>query len=178
MGATQVFRSSYGRGLTVAVAVLALLVVGAAALDRPDDLSVVTAWAVWGTGVVAATFWRPALVVEPSGVRVVNVLATVEVPWAALHEVRLRYGLELVTTGGTVGVWATPPAARTRRAPGGPGPADTAAAAVEAGARAAAQGGRDAAGVPSTRVVRRPHVGTLAGGLALPLLAVVAAALG
>ena len=60
------------------------------------------------TGVYAVLV-RPAVEVSPTGVTLRNVVRDVEVPWAALAEVRTRYALTLVTTDGRhFAAWAAP----------------------------------------------------------------------
>ena len=64
------------------------------------------------TGVYAVLV-RPAVGVTPTGVTLRNVVRDVEVPWAALAEVRTRYALALVTTDGRrFTAWAAPASGR------------------------------------------------------------------
>ena len=62
-----------------------------------------------------AAFWRPCVEVSDGGVRVVNTLRTVQVPWPAIEAVEGRYGLRLQTAYGGVTAWgAGAPAGRQR----------------------------------------------------------------
>lgn len=62
---------------------------------------------------VYAVLVRPTVEVSAAGVTLRNVVRDVEVPWAALAEVRTRYALTLVTTGGRRFTgWAAPASGR------------------------------------------------------------------
>lgn len=104
-----VFRASTGRVYAVgtwivAAVVLVALVIegGASALVRYGALPLLLATLGW------TAFWRPHVRVEGSGVRVVNVLSTTWLPWAAITGTRTRWGLELTTHHRPVGAWALP----------------------------------------------------------------------
>ena len=109
MGPTQVFVSGYSRALAVATgavaAVAVLSTVGSGEL-RLALLGVlggtVTALLGW------AVFWRPAVEVSDGGVRVINVLRTIEVPWPVLDRAEVRWSLEVHTLDGRWTVWAAP----------------------------------------------------------------------
>ncbi|UNX55666.1 PH domain-containing protein [Georgenia sp. TF02-10] len=109
MGPTVVLRAAGSRGYAVLSWVVAavLLVMffgngGGREVAEYGAVPLVLAVLGW------AVFWRPAVLVSPAGVRVVNVFRTIEVPWSALEEVETRWGLRLHTTGGRVRAWATP----------------------------------------------------------------------
>lgn len=53
-------------------------------------------------------YWRPHVRVEDGGVRIVNPLRTIVVPWRALVDVRNRFALTLVTPGGSWSCFALP----------------------------------------------------------------------
>ena len=53
-----------------------------------------------------AAFWRAAVVVDDRGVRLLNVLRDVEVPWAALDDVTARWSLTLHAGGRTHQSWS------------------------------------------------------------------------
>lgn len=60
-----------------------------------------------------AVLVRPSVEVGPAGVTLRNVVRDVDVPWAALAEVRTRYALMLVTTDGRrFTAWAAPASGR------------------------------------------------------------------
>ncbi|WP_160425903.1 PH domain-containing protein, partial [Agromyces seonyuensis] len=103
------YRSRWSRvlvGITIGVCVAGAL--GLVVSGELQDL--------WGTlpflalvSVLAwALYWRPELVVLPHGVRVVNVLRTVEVAWPAITDVDTRFALTIDTVDGRVSVWAAP----------------------------------------------------------------------
>jgi hypothetical protein len=105
----DIFRPWYGRVLTILIglvsagslaAVLARQGWGAAAQVAPWlALLALTCW---------ATFWRPCVVVSDSGVRVVNVSRTIDVPWPALQAIETRWALTLLTAYGKFTAWAAP----------------------------------------------------------------------
>lgn len=104
-----VFRGPAGRGYAVASWAVAGVVLVAFAVDggAPEvvaygALPLLLAIIGW------AAFWRPHVRVSRDGVRVVNVLSTTWVPWAAITGTRTRWGLELVTHHRPVGAWAVP----------------------------------------------------------------------
>ncbi|WP_426996467.1 PH domain-containing protein [Pseudarthrobacter sp. N5] len=53
-------------------------------------------------------FWRPAVVVNDTGVVLENPFRSIAVPWAALVDVDTRYALTLVTPGKSYASWAAP----------------------------------------------------------------------
>jgi len=120
-----VYRPWFGRFLTVAIGVMTA---GAAIVitwrDGVDELWRVGPWLALIAGTCWATFWRPRVEVSDGGVRLVNVLRTVDVPWPAIQLIDTKWALTLVTAYGTFTAWAAP-------APG-------ARAAVRAGRREAA----------------------------------------
>ena len=110
------YRPLWGRIL--AVGVLVVSVSGTVAFIGNADWTGL-AYSVWFFALFAfaawAMYWRPVLIVEPHGVRVVNVFSTVDVAWPAIERVDTRFALTLHTPAGRVGVW-TAPAPGLRRA--------------------------------------------------------------
>ncbi|WP_413451139.1 PH domain-containing protein [Georgenia phoenicis] len=104
-----VFRASASRGYAVATWVVAVAVLAAFAVNggaeevlRYGALPLLLAVLGW------TAFWRPLVRVERDGVRVVNVISTTWLPWAAVTGTRTRWGLEITTHGRPVGAWALP----------------------------------------------------------------------
>lgn len=103
------YRPVWGRVLAVAVIVVCAL--GAVGFLLAEDWE-----GAWRTlpfltllGTLAwATFWRPELVIEPHGLRVVNVFRTVDVAWPAIQRLDTRFALTIYTHEGRVGVWTAP----------------------------------------------------------------------
>lgn len=80
---------------------------GLLALVRQGPSIVLAATLVYGVLV------RPSVEVSPAGVSLRNVVRDVEVPWAALAEVRTRFALTLETTDGRrFTAWAAPASGR------------------------------------------------------------------
>ncbi|GAA4629135.1 MULTISPECIES: PH domain-containing protein [Cellulomonas] len=113
-----VVRPGFGRALAVVVVVLCTAgAVSGLVADVAATLPWLPVLALAGLGAWAA-YWRPAVVVTPAGVELVNVTRTVEVPWTAVEAVETRYALALQTPYGTYAAWAAPApsAVRTGRA--------------------------------------------------------------
>ncbi|MBB6405665.1 PH domain-containing protein [Arthrobacter sp. AZCC_0090] len=81
--------------------VVTLVVAGPGALPGTAPLLLV-AFIGW------LLFWRPAVVVLDSGVRLENPYRTIEVPWDALVQVDTRYALTLMTPHKKYPAWAAP----------------------------------------------------------------------
>jgi hypothetical protein len=58
--------------------------------------------------VVWATFWNPRVEVTESGVRMVNVFRTIDIPWPAIQRIDTKWALTLVTAYGSFTAWAAP----------------------------------------------------------------------
>ncbi|PJI94639.1 PH domain-containing protein [Luteimicrobium subarcticum] len=110
------FSSPSGRVLTVAAALVALVVlVGVAADGGVHALAHVGAIPVLAAAVVWALYWRPEVVVSDGGVTVANPLRTTHVPWPTFVGVDTRWSLVVRTTDGEVTAWAAPRASGTAR---------------------------------------------------------------
>ncbi|WP_426594580.1 hypothetical protein ACPPVS_03405 [Cellulomonas sp. McL0617] len=127
MGGTQEFTSTYGRWLTGAAAVTAVIALVSVAIGdglgeslRLIPLFALVVLLVW------ALFWNPAVEVSDGEIVVRNVLATVRVPWPAYRGFTVKYSLVVHTTGADVTAWAAPrssgTAQRMRRRRPDPGP--------------------------------------------------------
>ncbi len=116
MGPTLMFRSTYGRALTVATGAVAVALGVSTALTG-DVGTVVGALvpAALVTYLVWMLFWRPAVEVSDGGIEVRNVIRTVHVPWTAYEGVETRYSLEVRHAGGSVTAWAAPRSSGTAR---------------------------------------------------------------
>jgi hypothetical protein len=109
----EVFRPGWGRVLCVLVAlVCATSIVVIAVTDG---------WRAWAVvppltlvaGACWALFWRPAVIVSDGGVRLVNVLRTIELPWPSIERIDTKWALTLFTVYGKFTAWAAPaPGAR------------------------------------------------------------------
>ena len=89
------------------IAVVVLLVVD------PVELIPALPWLALVVGAAWALFWRPCVVVDDGGVRLVNPFRTIDVPWPAIEAVDTRWALTLITAYGRFTSWAAPaPGAR------------------------------------------------------------------
>ena len=106
---TFTYRPLFGRILTGFV--VALCLVGMIGLAAAGDWSnfVRTVWPLlFAATVVTALFWRPRIDIAESGVTVVNVFRSLEVPWPAIERIDTRYAVTLFTPGMKISVWAAP----------------------------------------------------------------------
>jgi hypothetical protein len=108
MSPTKVFCSMYGRVLTVAAAVIAVLAVAVQLREDPGAAAATLAWGALVTCVVWVLFWRPRVEVSDGGIDVRNPARSVHVPWTAYEGVRTQWSLEIAYTGGSVTAWAAP----------------------------------------------------------------------
>lgn len=103
------FRPAFGRGLSIATAVIVAL--GLAGFVMEGDLNVVLrfSWPLILLAVLAfVLFWFPRVDVAEHEVTVRNVFTTVHVPWPAIENVDTKYSLTLYTPEGKVTAWASP----------------------------------------------------------------------
>lgn len=109
MGPTLVFRSTYGRVLTVATAAVAVAL-GVTTAQTEDAGAVLRAVlpALAVTAVIWLCFWAPSVTVSDGGVEVRNVTSTVHVPWTAYRGADTRFSLDVRYDGGHVVAWAAP----------------------------------------------------------------------
>lgn len=186
---TEVYVSGFSRALAVGAGLAALLAL--VGIATGGDLQATTV-AIAGSALVAlgawALFWNPRVEVSDGGVRVVNVLRTVEVPWPVLVEARAAWSLEVVTLTRTWTAWAAPRSsgavALARRGEPRPGRASAEAVAEAITARQEAllaaghlDGARGVAERTGLSEAVTWHRGALSAALALAALAGVASAL-
>lgn len=112
-GQPIVFRSTSSRVLAGIISGGALVAsVAVAITDGPAGaVSVLPVLALIG-GFGWAAYWRPAVVVDDTGVTVVGVIATTQVPWSSIRTIDTRWALTLKTTTGVVTAWAAPAPSR------------------------------------------------------------------
>ncbi|MHA7133949.1 PH domain-containing protein [Oerskovia turbata] len=108
MGPTKVFCSMYGRVLTIAAAVIAVLATAVQVQEDPGAALVTLAWGALIACVVWVLFWRPRVEVSDGGIEVRNPARSVHVPWTAYEGARTQWSLEVSYTGGAVTAWAAP----------------------------------------------------------------------
>ena len=105
----EVYRTAFGRGLTITVAVLcAATVLFAGVADGLDDALFTLPWVAVVALACWAYFWRPRVEVSDSGVTLVNVTRTIAIPWPALQEIDTQWALRLSTAYGRYAAWAAP----------------------------------------------------------------------
>ena len=113
-GATERLKSPGGQTLAVGVGVLAAAAGVLVLIENgPSALLTVWPWLVLVGGVAWAVYWRPAVEVSDGGVRLVNVLRTIDVPWPALQAVETKWALTLETVWGRYRAWAAPAPGRS-----------------------------------------------------------------
>lgn len=105
--ADLVYRPTFVRGLfAVCLAGALWWVVAVAAGPSAGDLRVGVPVVAAAAAVGYAAFWRAAVVVGADGVRLLNVVRDVHVPFAALDHVDTRFALTLVAGGRGYRSWA------------------------------------------------------------------------
>jgi hypothetical protein len=118
MGTTVELRSRAARALGVGIMVVAAAALVSAVVDGAHVLATYGAPLLLLGLLGWAAFWRPHVQVSDGGVKVVNTLRTVEVPWPAIEQVVGRYGLQLRTAYGAVNAWGAAAPSGRRRARG------------------------------------------------------------
>jgi hypothetical protein len=108
-----VFVSRFNRILAIVIWALTAVIL-ATTLISGDDNRLLAFVPSACAGLFAWTvLWRPYVWVDHAGVRIRNVLRTVDVPWEALIHVDTRYALTLYTPGHAYAAWAAPAPGRT-----------------------------------------------------------------
>ncbi len=120
MRAAVTIRSNGNRRMAMVIWAAAALVGGLILADGgPTGLLRYVLFPVAIAALAWLVYWRPHVRVDPGGVRLVNVLRTVTIPWGAITAVASRWGLRVEAGGRTYRAWAVAPAA------GAPAPAET-----------------------------------------------------
>lgn len=103
------YRPTLGRTMTAvaAVACLAVLIVVGVRIGFDESLAVLP-WLVLAVGSCWATFVNPRVEVSDGGVRLVNVMRTIDIAWPAITAVDTRWMLTLQTDYGEFAAWAAP----------------------------------------------------------------------
>ncbi len=65
-------------------------------------------WLVLAAVLAWALFWNPRIHVDASGVLLVNVFRTIQLPWPSIQEIDTKWALTLKTAYGSFGAWAAP----------------------------------------------------------------------
>lgn len=65
-------------------------------------------WLALVSFLVWAAYWRPSLRVDDGGVRLINVLRTIDLPWPAIQRIDTKWALTLVTAYGRFTAWVAP----------------------------------------------------------------------
>ncbi len=102
------FRPSFGRALTAVVAVVSVVCLVALAVQGFGAALRGLPWLLLFAGTCWALFWRPAVIVEDGGVRLVNPFRTIDLPWPSILAVDTKWALTLITVYGRFTGWAAP----------------------------------------------------------------------
>jgi hypothetical protein len=103
----MVYRPVFVRGLYVLSLGCALWWLAAVAVGTHRTALLVGVPGVLAAAVLGyACFWRSAVRVDEHGVRLLNVVRDIDVPWERLEEVRTRYALTIVAGGRSYRSWA------------------------------------------------------------------------
>lgn len=108
-----VYRPTFGRLLVFATILLSVIaVVLVLVTEGPGPTVQVLPWVALFTGASWLLFYNPRVVVDDSGVLLVNVLRTLHLPWPSIQRVDTKWALTLVTSLGTYTAWAAPAPSR------------------------------------------------------------------
>ncbi|MCT1874417.1 PH domain-containing protein [Brevibacterium luteolum] len=94
-------------GTAIGVAVVAA--VSIASQYPPLTALLLAGIPAFGAALVWALYWHPHVDISPAGMAFVNILRTTPIPWPAVGDFDLRYGLAVTTRWGTKeSAWAIP----------------------------------------------------------------------
>jgi hypothetical protein len=118
----EVFRPASGLWLAGTVGVIcAIGLVSLVADGEVGDLLQYAPPLLLTTAVVWALFWQPSVTISAAGVRLRNVLRTIDLPWPAIRRIDTRFAMTLETAYGTYAAWAAPDSGRRRSHDAHPG---------------------------------------------------------
>lgn len=104
-----VFRPRLSKYLPAVAVVLGLVALGFIVVsDGIRGVVGALPWVALLVGTVWAAYGRPHLVVDDSGILVVNVFRTIKVPWPAVQRIDTKWALTLYTAYGKITAWAAP----------------------------------------------------------------------
>lgn len=107
-------KAPFGQVLAAGVGLLALAAgVLVITEEGPSALLSVWPWLALAAGLAWALYWRPEVRVSDAGVRLVNVVRTIDVPWPALRGIETKWALTLDTVWGRYRAWAAPAPGRS-----------------------------------------------------------------
>jgi len=108
-----IFTSRFNRVLAVVVWALAVILTATTLASGTTSAPLALIPCAFFCLLAWTALWRPYVLVADTGVRIRNVLRTIEVPWPALIHVDTRYALTLYTPGHQWSAWAAPAPGRT-----------------------------------------------------------------
>lgn len=108
-----VFVSRFNRVLAIVIWSLSAVLLVTTLISSGDNRALALVPGAFAGLFAWSALWRPFVRVDESGVRIRNVLRTIDVPWAALIHVDTRYALTLYTPGHAYAAWAAPAPGRT-----------------------------------------------------------------
>lgn len=103
------YRPLTGRIVTVGITVVSVIaLVGIVAQYGMREGAIVLPWLALVVLTCWACLWRPYVAVDDAGVRFVNVLRTIVLPWPSIRSVDTKWALSLDTAYGTYTAFAAP----------------------------------------------------------------------
>ena len=97
-----------------------IVLVALAWSDEPATALRAAPWLALVRGACWAAVLAPEVVVDDGGVRLVNVLRTIDLPWPSIQAVDTKWALTLITAYGRFTAWAAPAPGRATRRSGRP----------------------------------------------------------
>jgi hypothetical protein len=110
---SSVFVSRFNRVLAIVIWVITAVLLVTTLISGSSNRALSIIPATFVALFVWTALWRPYVRVDDTGVRVRNVLRTIDVPWNALIHVDTRYALTLFTPKHQFSAWAAPAPGRT-----------------------------------------------------------------
>ncbi|MEO7126336.1 MAG: hypothetical protein ABI382_04640 [Nakamurella sp.] len=104
-----VFRPWFSRALTILIGVICAT--GLVITVIHDGWAAAWTFGPWLAllaGAVWAMYWHPFVEVREDGVRVVNIVRAIDIPWHCLTEVEVVWSLTFTTSAGRFAAWAAP----------------------------------------------------------------------
>jgi|TARA_B110000259_G_scaffold64032_1_gene75630 hypothetical protein len=105
----QVFRSGFARAIALVLTLVLLLSVGYTAItvDTLQGISLIPITLLI-ISITWVLFWFPRVQVDEGGVRIINLVSTHYISWAAIQRIDTRFALTIFTEGKKYSAWGAP----------------------------------------------------------------------
>ena len=105
----QIFRSGFAKGIALVLTLVLSISVGYTAItvDLLQGISLIPITLLI-ISITWVLFWFPRVEVDEGGARIINVVSTHYISWAAIQRIDTRYALTLFTEGKKYTAWGAP----------------------------------------------------------------------